>query len=160
MKKVRNIVIVIIALIVIGAIYGGSRGSNNSSNSSSSSSAGSDAGSEVATEETISYASYTAENLVDDLKGNALAASDKYKNQYIEVTGKLGNIDSSGAYINVDPEGDEYVFNFTNIQCYLKSDEQREQIKAMQSGDPITVRGKCSDVGEVLGYSIQLDSIN
>lgn len=32
-------------------------------------------------------------------------------------------------------------------------------VKTLSTGDTITVRGKCTDVGEVMGYSLDLDEI-
>ena len=41
----------------------------------------------------------------------------------------------------------------------IKNDEQLEKIKGLSKGDAITVKGKVTDVGEVLGYYIDIDSI-
>lgn len=95
--------------------------------------------------------------MIAELEDNALNASDTYKDQYVSVSGKLDNIDSDGSYINIAPLDDSFTLTF--IQCYVKSDEQLETIKSKSKGDPITVKGKVTDVGEVLGYSIDIDSV-
>ena len=46
------------------------------------------------------------------------------------------------------------------MQCYIKSAEQTGRVMEMSAGDPITVRGKITVVGEVLGYSLDIDSID
>lgn len=43
--------------------------------------------------------------MMSGLKANALNAGSKYKDQYVEITGKLSNIDASGKYIDLTPEG-------------------------------------------------------
>ena len=45
------------------------------------------------------------------------------------------------------------------VQCYIKNDDQKAQIASMSKGDTITLKGKCTDVGEVLGYSLDIDEI-
>lgn len=105
----------------------------------------------------IEYIPVTATELSDALSNNAMKAQNDYKDKYLEITGKLGNIDSDGKYINIDSDKD---FDLTGIQCYIKSDEQKETIMNMSKGDSITVKGYCKDMGEVLGYQIDIDAIN
>lgn len=87
---------------------------------------------------------------------NALGASDKYKGQYLEITGRLGNIDSSGKYISLYSD-DEYAI--IGVQCQIKNDEQRSKVASMTKGDTVTLKGKCTTVGEVLGYSVDIEEI-
>ena len=110
------------------------------------------------TGEKIEYASYSVADMIADLNGNALNASEKYKDQYVEITGKLRNIDSDGKYISLDPDNDE--FNLIGIQCYIKSDDQKSKVSSMTIGDSVTLKGKVTSVGEVLGYSLDIDEIN
>lgn len=111
---------------------------------------------EAETETQIEYISVTADELSDALSTNALKAQNDYKDKYIEISGTLGNIDSKGKYIDIDSDKD---FDFTIIQCYLKEDVQKEIIMEMSKGDKIIVRGYCKDVGEILGYSIDVNEI-
>ena len=46
-----------------------------------------------------------------------------------------------------------------NIQCFIQDDEQKEYIMNCSKGDEITVRGECTDVGELLGYSIDITEL-
>lgn len=110
------------------------------------------------TKEEIEYTSYSVADMIADLNGNALNASEKYKDQYVEITGKLRNIDSDGKYISLDPDNDE--FNLIGIQCYIKNDDQKSKVSSMTIGDSITLKGKVTSVGEVLGYSLDIDEIN
>lgn len=144
-----------IAVVVVVAI-GASGGAGKKSGSSDGGTMISET--EEKEQEEIIYTSYTASQMLADLDSNALKAESTYNNQYIEVTGRLGTIDSSGDYISLLPEDDEWAI--IGIQCYIKTDEQKEQVMELTSGDTITVRGKIKSVGEVMGYSLDIDSIN
>lgn len=155
MKKkhtVRNVIIVVIALVIIVSALGG-KGSKNSNSKTNTK-----VGVETAEETTVAieYAPCNVSEMMSDLKANAMNASDKYKGKYLEVTGKLSNIDSSGKYIDLLPDED---FAIIGVQCYIKSDEQKDAIKKMAIGDTVTLKGKCTSVGEVLGYTLDIDSI-
>lgn len=103
------------------------------------------------------YISVTADELSDALANNAMKAQNDYKGKYLTITGKLGNIDSNGKYIDVDTDKD---FDLTMIQCYIKTDEQKQAIIEMSRGDAIVVKGYCKDVGELLGYSVDIEEIS
>ena len=105
--------------------------------------------------EAITYTSYTVKQLVDDLNNNALKAEQTYQNQYVELTGRLSVIDSDGAYISLWSTGSD--FSFYSVLCYMQNDAQVEQVMDMAVGDTITVRGQITDIGEVLGYMLDID---
>ena len=44
----------------------------------------------------MEYTAYSVNEMMADLDNNAASASDKYKGQYLEITGRLSNIDSDG----------------------------------------------------------------
>lgn len=127
--------------------------------SSDSSSESADAGSANTEEkkEKIKYKAYDVGELMDDLENNAAAALDKYKGKYVKLTGRLGNIDSNCDYIDIYDANDE--FAFTGVQCYTKNDKQKKKIKKMKKDDIIIVKGKITDVGEILGYSLDIKSV-
>ena len=95
---------------------------------------------------------------MDDLYSNAMKATDKYEKQYVELTGRLNVIDSSGKYISITPVDDE--FAIMGVQCYIKNDDQKTAIMDMSIGDTVIVKGKITDVGEVMGYSLDIDEIS
>lgn len=111
-------------------------------------------------EETITYTHYDVTELLDALSDNALKASNTFKGQYVEIEGYLGTIDSDGKYIAVTADPNDYDYLFEDIHCRIKSDEQLSQIMEMSKEAPIVVRGKITDVGELLGYTLHIDSIN
>ena len=93
----------------------------------------------------VIYEKVTAKELIDALQDNALNAKEKYKDKYVEITGKLNVIDASGKYITVNPIGDDFVL--TGVQAYIKTDEQKQVVSGLSKGDKITVKGKIKDVG-------------
>ena len=165
--KAKWIILGVIALIIIGAVASGgggdsSEGGDTAATASVSTAAPADAAKKEnkantkAKEQPVEYTACTADELAADLEKNAASASKKYKGQYLEVTGKLENIDSDGAYINL---GTDEQLIFVNIQCFLKTEEQKEAILNLSTGDTVTVKGKCTDVGEILGYTLDVDSL-
>lgn len=165
MKKghlIRNIVIAIIVIGVLGAVMGkkGTEGESSNDKSSPTTETVSNeqaVETEAPTEAQIEYTAYTTDEMIDDLEANAMNATDKYKGKYIQVTGKLSNIDAQGSYISLSKEAND--FTLLSVQCFIKTDEQKEAIKTMNKGDTITLKGKCTDVGEILGYTLNIDSI-
>ena len=141
---------VLIVIVAAGIIGGASSGSGN----------GGDTKQPSDTEQPISYTHYDVTELFDALSTNAMKAQSDFKDQYVEIEGYLSVIDSDGKYIGVGASPDDYAYFLQNIQCYLKTDEQKQQIMGIDSGSHITVRGKITSVGEVLGYSMNIDSIN
>lgn len=151
------ILMVILVLGVIGSASGGSS-SQSSSNTVSAASSTSAPPAPTSTPEPIEYQTCTADQMMNDLSSNAMKATQSYKDQYLEVSGTLKVIDSDGKYISVFSSSDPYAF--VGVQCYFTDDAQKETVMEMSIGDPIVVRGKVTDVGEVFGYSMKLDSIN
>lgn len=157
-RKGSSLVIpVILGLIVIAMI---SKGSNSTSSTGVVSEKGSTTKSAKVetTAEVIEYTAYSVTDMMNDLKANALNASDKYKGKYVEITGKLSTIDSSGKYISLLP--DDGSIAFIGVQCYLKKDEQKSKVASMTAEQTVTLRGKITNVGEVLGYSLDITEIN
>lgn len=164
----RGWFIALVVIIVLGAIGSmGNSGSDTTTGTNNNSSvtadtSGSTANTETSTEpeqteEPIVYTPYDVSTLMADLDGNALKAAETYKDQYVTLTGRLGTIDSSGKYITILPADDEWAI--IGVQCYIKTDEQKAAVMELSTGDTITVSGKITDVGEVLGYSLDIDTI-
>lgn len=62
----------------------------------------------------------TVDQLYDELKENALKASNTYKGKYIRLTGNLMTIDSDGKYFSLEPMNDEWSFNSVNCNIEKK----------------------------------------
>lgn len=160
-KKVKGgvlkwVIIAIIAIAVIGALAGG--GDDGSSKEDTNAQTNESVSAKDEKEETeITYKKYEVGKLVEDLENNALKASDTYKDQYVKLTGVVGTIDSSGDYICVNASGGD--FSMYNVQCFINNEEQKKAIMELSDGESVVVKGKITDVGEVMGYSLSLDSI-
>lgn len=98
----------------------------------------------------------TADKLVEDLKSNALNASDTYKGKYVEVTGQLSAIDSSGKYFSIAPMNND--FSLTTILCNI-TPEQKATVSKFTSKQKVTVTGTITDVGDVMGYTLNVESV-
>lgn len=147
-KRVWFIVLIIIVAIAVVLNIGGGDSTSNSTSSSQNNA--------KSTQEKIAYKKYSVKKIQKDLETNALNAQENYKDQYVALTGKLSNIDSSGDYISIS--GDEY--SFTDVMCYIQDDKQLEQVKKLSTGTKVVVKGQITDVGEVLGYSMDIHSIS
>ncbi len=154
------ILAIIIVIGVIGSMGGNSSKDSNKTASNSSSTAKEDTTKQeaVETEAPIEYTAYDVSELMSDLEGNALKAKEKYNEQYVAITGRLSNIDSDGKYIDIVPQDDEWAI--IGVQCYVKKNEEaKAAIMDLSKDDVITVKGKITDVGEVMGYSLDIDEI-
>lgn len=102
------------------------------------------------------YKTVSIEELFKDIENNALAAEDKYKGQYVSITGVIGKIDSSHVVI--------YESNITaglnRVFCRIKSDEQKKIIKTLNEYDVVTVKGKITDIGEIKGCYLNITEIS
>lgn len=97
----------------------------------------------------ISYISVTAKQLEDDLSQNAAKAKQMYEGNYYEVTGIIQTIDASGKYFSLRSES-AWV---SKITFDVKNDEQKQYlINNCNRDQKVTVKGKCKNVGEIIGY--------
>lgn len=103
------------------------------------------------------YYPITVDELYDALDDNALKAEDTFQDACLEVTGVLSSIDSDGEYFGLYPLEED--FSFEDVHCKMTSDEQREKLKEYSKGDTITVKGVITDIGEIAGYTLTVDSI-
>lgn len=142
----------VIIVVVIAAIIGGTSGSKSGGKPNTDKPATPD--------QSISYTHYNVTELFDALKSNAMKAQNDFKDQYVEIEGYLSVVDSDGKYIGVGAAPDDYSYVLQDVQCYIKNDTQKQQIMEISKDSPIVVRGKITRVGEVLGFSMNIDSIN
>lgn len=155
--KLKWILLVLVILIAISAASGG----NSSSSDAKPVEKNAETSVAEVTEEPveITYNTYNCTELFDDLKNNALAAEKKHQDEYVEVKGYLGTIDSDGNYICLGAAEDDYDYLFESIFFDVTDDAQLDQILEMTSGQALTIRGKVTSVGEVLGYHVDITEI-
>ena len=101
--------------------------------------------------EEITFEPVTVEELYDGLNANALKAEQTYQDKYIELTGRLSNIDSDGDYISLDCE--KYLFE--TVICSIE-EKHLEYVMNLTEGEEITLVGQITDIGEVMGYSVEV----
>ena len=108
---------------------------------------------ESSPEETIEV---SAQKMIEDLESNALNASNTYEGKRVTVTGKVGNIDASGDYFSLNGTNE---YSFTNVQIFI-NDDQVGTVSGYTKGQEVTVTGTVSEVGEILGYLIDAESLS
>lgn len=151
----HKVITFILIVICLGIIIGATGGSSNNTTTTTSSDTTSTS---TETEEKVEYQVITIDKLEDALEDNAASAKEKYNGKYLEITGRLGTIDSDLKYISLLSTTDSY--DLVGVHCTIKSDEQRTAIKKLKTGDTIIVKGKITDVGEVLGYYLDIDEVS
>lgn len=103
----------------------------------------------------IEYQKVSAETLLTTLEENALRAENTYQDAYVEITGELSVIDSDGSYIGIDDGS----FTMINISCYVTDESQLNTILEMNVGDTVIVKGQVTDIGEILGYMVDIHDL-
>lgn len=164
------VLIVIIVIIVFGAAVGGGDDSSESDKKTETVNGDVESKDEVKAEDTdsqekknedaekeITYTPVSVTEMMDMLDNNALKAESTYQDAYVEITGRLSVIDSNGKYISLVPVDNEYAI--IGVQCQIKNDEQKARVMDMSIGDTVVLRGKIASVGEVMGYSLDIQSI-
>ena len=147
----KRIWFIVLVVLIVAGIFGAGGSTEKGKKT------GTASNDEKTEEKAVEYMEVDAATMITALEDNALKASETYEDQYVAVSGNLSNIDSDGSYITIAPADDS--FTLTSIQCFVKNDGQLDVIKSKSKGDPITVKGKVTSVGEVLGYSIDIDSV-
>ena len=140
-----------VIILIIIAIIGGTSGTNEPSSITTQN--------QTEVVEEIVYENVDLQKMFDDLDGNAMKAETLYENKYVEFTCKIANFDSDGSYISVEPTNASE-WNFTSAMCYIKNDTQKEFLIQKNVGDTITIKGKVKSIGEVMGYSIDINEVN
>lgn len=145
-KTIKKVLIGIAAVLVCLAVIGSCTHDENSSPKTSKS------------VEKPQYLTVSIATMVDDLKTNAMVATDKYKGKNVKIVdGIVSTIESDGDYISVRNSGSH--FSLIDVMCYPKDNNIRKQFRNIQKGERITVYGKIRSVGEIRGYVLDLDKI-
>lgn len=98
----------------------------------------------------------SAQEMIEVLEGNALNAKNTYEDTRVTVSGFVGSIDASGNYFSLDPEPDALIFTGIQVQT---SEEFLDQVASFSAGQEVTVTGTVTDVGELIGYNIEAETI-
>jgi hypothetical protein len=98
----------------------------------------------------------SSKEMIALLEGNALKAKNTYDGKRVTVTGFVGSIDASGKYFSLDPEPDAFVLTGVQVQT---GKEFQDQLANFDKNQPVTVTGKITNVGEVMGYTLEAETI-
>ena len=142
-KKKRFWVIGVLAIVLIMQQTSNS-GSTDADNSAS----------ETTTEAPAEATPVTAKQLLSDLEVNPLLAKTTWDGKLVTITGIVDNIDASGDYFLLSAG------ELTFISITVKIDDSFvDAVSAFKKGQEVTVTGTISDVGELMGYSVDAVSI-
>lgn len=95
------------------------------------------------------------EQMLLDLNQNEMRAQKKYAGKWFEIVGCLGGMDSEGKYFSLEGK----TFSMVDIHCKIPEDKREELtniLADMNKGETIAVKGKVTDMGEVMGYQVSI----
>lgn len=139
-------------LVVIVVIAVSTSGGNNSVPQNDNSTA------ETTKTEQLNYEVVDLQTMFDELDSNAMKAESNYSDKLIEFECKIASFDSDGQYITVEPVlADEW--NFRTAMCNIKNKEHKDYLIEKNVDDVITIKGKVTSIGEVIGYSIDINEV-
>lgn len=107
------------------------------------------------------YAEININQLLKEANENAARANRMYKDKSVKITGgELRNIESNLEYISVESAtADTLQYGMLSVQCYLKDERSKNKVLDFKNGQRVTVYGTVLEVGDILGYRIDLDNI-
>ena len=112
--------------------------------------------------ESVTYESASAADMLSDLEKNEMRAQKKYADKNLAISGYLGSMDSEGEYFTLEPSPNSTSF-IKEVRCEIPK-SKREAITNIiiekEKGDHIVVKGKVQDMGEVIGYEVKVDDVN
>ena len=140
--------VMILALFTIFALGSGSEGTSSTKGSTT-----------AAETKPVEYTTVEIETLLDELSGNAYNAQQKWKGKYVTIEGGVvSTIDASGKYFAIESTDDQYFLD--SIRVDIPTSIRSEVMSGISNGASVTVKGKISDVGEILGYSVDADNVS
>ena len=95
------------------------------------------------------------EQMLLDLNQNEMRAQKKYADKWFEIVGRLGGMDSEGEYFSLVGEA----FSMVDVHCKIPKDKREELtdiLANMNKGEHIAVKGKVTDMGEIMGYHVSI----
>ena len=147
----------VLIVIVIAVIAGNGKNAETSNEDENTSFEQTQQISTSVTEE-VQYEQVDLQTMFDDLDANAMKAESKYQKKYVEFVADIASFDSDGKYIAVEPVGASE-WNLITATCYIKNDTQKAFLIEKNVGDTITIKGKVKSIGELLGYSFDINEV-
>ncbi len=104
----------------------------------------------------IQFAYFTADELLMDMDQNILRASQKYKDMYLILTGKVSEFYSDGQIFLMGSTSYE---SFQTISCVIADEGQIADLMNASVGDIITIQCKVTQVDQLTGYQVEMISV-
>ncbi|MBO5389226.1 MAG: hypothetical protein J6A59_14065 [Lachnospiraceae bacterium] len=109
-------------------------------------------------EEDIEYTPTLIKDMETEFDRNPFRANNKYLNEYVEIKCKLDTTYSSGDTITVF-ELNDVRDNPFRIVCNNTLAEHRDILFKLDSNEPIIIKGKVTDIDNMLGYTVEVYNI-
>lgn len=153
--KVRNTILSIIAVISVISLCS-AEPSDKQSESTDKQSVTQEVQEVEEVQPKITYIPIGTLELHSALDSNAMKAEQTFKGQYLRVKGYVYNIDNKGSYFTLSYK-DEFNLDWSVIQVNVPK-ELRSKVADLQKGSIIEVNVKVTSVGEIMGYSAELQN--
>ncbi len=156
-KRVFGGLLTLILIIFVTVGCGGSGTKNTASSSKSTTESNSSA---PQPPQTKTYTDADINAMLTEAEGNGAAANKHYKGKNLKILGgHIQNIDSDLSYISIDGNADS--FSLIHVNCRIDSNNQELQDAVIQlkKGQNVVVYGTITDVGDIMGYTMELDKI-
>lgn len=106
----------------------------------------------------VEYTTVEIDTLLDELSKNAYNAQQKWKGQYVAIEGGvISTIDASGKYFAIESTDEQYFLE--SIRVDIPENIRSDVMSIISSEASVTVKGKITDVGEIMGYSVDADDV-
>ena len=106
----------------------------------------------------IKWMKRSVSKLVKEIDSNAMIAKKKYEDKFVKVTGRIKNIDNNGNSFDLYPTDNKW--SIYDVYCSVDLENVKNKLINYSSGDIVTVRGKITSVGEILGYNMDVYGIS
>lgn len=101
--------------------------------------------------------SISAKKLNDAFQDNEVSANQQYKDQIIDVNGKLESVKKTFGTVYVRLAADDY--GIFTVACAMRKD-QEQSVGALKKGQNVTIRGKCTGLSIIEVYLDDCKIIN
>lgn len=155
-KKTARILAMVCTASVILTACGSTDSTETKAENSSETAENETAEDEEVEPESIEYIQVSIDDMFSDLNSNAYNANVSYKDSYIEVSGKVSEIDPNGEYfvlVSDTAEGNQIV------KCVPTGDEVLAGLTEISIGGRAVVSGKVTEVDVENGYSLDVSSV-
>lgn len=92
-------------------------------------------------DEGVEVISIKAEDLIDNFYNNEVKSKAEYIPQWLEVDGKISNIDGNNKKAKLRFYNDS-LFDFLSVTCFIDDQDSLEKVLDLNTGDRVTVTGK------------------